>query len=290
MLSIERNEPCWCGSGKKYKMCHMEDVENKLLPFKAKRYPIPKRHLILNREQIEGIEKSGKLTKFIIDTVEKYIKEGVSTLEINDMVHKLTIDAGAIPAPLNYNGFSKSCCTSINNVICHGIPSKDDVLQNGDIINLDITCILNGYYADMSRMYTIGNVSDNAKRLIKATEECLMAGLDAVKPYQPVGNIGNAINDVADKYGYSVVRALCGHGVGLKFHEDPTVAHYRTKAKTMIMVPNMVFTIEPMINEGTFDCYLLDDDWTVVTKDDKLSAQLEHTLVVTETGYRILTI
>lgn len=289
MFNLERNEPCWCGSGKKYKSCHLRKDEEMLMPFQSENYPIPSRNLILNCEQIEGIKKSAKLTKSILDEVDKIVKEGVSTLEINDLVHKLTIDAGAIPAPLNYKGFPKSCCTSINNVICHGIPSEKDILKNGDIINVDITSILNGYYSDMSRMYMIGDVKDNAKQLVEVTKECLIKGIEAVKPYTPVGVIGDVINDIADKYGYGVVRALSGHGVGLKFHEEPNVNHYRVNYKTMIMVPNMVFTIEPMINEGTFDCYVGDDNWTVFTKDNKLSAQWEHTILVTEDGCKVLT-
>ena len=289
MFNLERNEKCWCGSGKKYKACHLRQDEEMLQHFLKQGYPMPTRDLILNPEQIEAMEKSSRITKAILDEVESIIKEGVSTLEINDKVHKLTIDAGAIPAPLNYNGFPKSCCTSINNVICHGIPSKKDILKDGDIVNVDITSIFNGYHADMSRMYMIGNVSDKAKKLVEVTKECLMAGIEAVKPYRPVSDIGNVINDIADKNGYGVVRALTGHGLGLKFHQEPNINHYRTDAKTMIMVPNMVFTIEPMINEGTFDCYLGDDDWTVYTKDNKLSAQWEHTVLVTETGYKILT-
>lgn len=290
MFNIDRNDKCWCGSGKKYKTCHLRTDEHFLSEYQKNSYPIPRRDLILSDKQIRGIEKSSKLTKEILDEAEKIIREGVSTEEINLIVHKLTIDAGAIPAPLNYNGFPKSCCTSINNIICHGIPSKNDILKDGDILNLDITTILNGYYSDMSRMYTIGNVSKEANELVIVTKKCLEAGIEAVKPYEPVGNIGNAINKVADEYGYSVVRALCGHGVGLKFHDEPNVAHYRTNAKTMIMVPNMVFTIEPMINQGTFDCHILDDNWTVVTNDNKLSAQWEHTILVTETGYKVLTI
>ncbi len=290
MFNIERNEECWCGSGKKYKVCHLRKDEDMLQPFQKQGYPIPNRNLVLTQKQIEGMERSAKLTKAILDEAEKIIKEGVSTLEINDKIHKLTIDAGAIPAPLNYNGFPKSCCTSINNVICHGIPSKKDILKDGDIINVDITSILNGYYSDMSRMYMIGNVSDKAKKLVEVTKECLMAGIEAVKPYRPVSDIGDVINDIADKHGYGVVRALTGHGIGLKFHQEPNINHYRTDLKTMIMVPNMVFTIEPMINEGTFDCYIGNDDWTVYTKDTKLSAQWEHTVLVTETGYKILTI
>lgn len=289
MFNIERNDPCWCGSGKKYKACHLRQDEDMLKPFEKQGYPLPTRDLILSPSQIECMEQSAKITKSIIDEAEKIIKPGVSTLEINDLVHKLTIDKGAIPAPLNYNGFPKSCCTSINNVVCHGIPSEKDILKDGDIINLDITSIFNGYYTDMSRMYMIGEVKDNAKKLVEVTKQCLKAGIEAVKPYTPIANIGNVINDIADKNGYGVVRALTGHGIGVKFHQEPNINHYRTNAKTMIMVPNMVFTIEPMINEGTFDCYTGSDNWTVYTKDNKLSAQWEHTVLVTETGCKVLT-
>ena len=289
MLKFERNNPCWCGSAKKYKACHMESDKEKLAYFVKQNYPLPSSRLILNHEQIEGVKKCAKLTKQILDEAEKYIKEGISTEEINHIIHKLTTDAGAIPAPLNYNGFSKSCCTSLNNVICHGIPSKNDILKNGDILNIDITSILNGYYADMSRMYMIGEVSPNAKKLVEVTKKCLYEGIKALKPYEPVANIGNRINDIADEYGYSVVRALTGHGIGLKFHDDPYVYHFRTTEKTMILVPNMILTIEPMINEGSFECSILKDNWTVVTKDGKLSAQWEHTVLVTEDGCEILT-
>lgn len=289
MLKIERNDKCWCGTGKKYKQCHQASDTEKLLPFERQGYPIPSRDLILSYKDIDGIRKSGVLTTQIMDEITPKIKEGVTTAEIDNMVYKLTLDAGAIPAPLNYNSFPKSCCTSINNVICHGIPSKKDILKDGDIINIDLTSILNGYYADMSRMFLIGNVSEKAKKLVDFTKKAMMEAIKIVKPYQPVSIIGDIINDMADAAGYSVVRALTGHGTGLKFHTEPNIEHFRTSEKTMIMVPNMVFTIEPMINEGSFDCYVLDDDWTVVTSDGKLSAQWEHTIVVTEDGCEILT-
>ncbi len=290
MFKLGRNDKCWCGSGRKYKQCHERIDEEILLPLKKQGYKIPDKSLILNAEQIDGIRKSAAVSIKIMDELDGFIKEGISTEQINELVDRLTAEAGAIPATLNYNGFPKSCCTSINNVICHGIPSDKDILKNGDIINVDITTILNGYYSDMSRMYMIGDVSENAKKLVKVTKECMEEGIKAIKPYEPVGNIGNVINDIADEYGYGVVRALCGHGVGLDFHSEPTVEHFRTKAKTMIMVPGMVFTVEPMINEGSFSCKVLDDDWTVVTRDNSLSAQWEHTVLVTENGYEILTL
>lgn len=289
MFKLGRNDKCWCGSGKKYKQCHERKDEEILFPLEKQGYPMPNKSLILNEEQINGIRESAKISVRIMDELDKFIKEGVSTEEIDSLVHKMTIDAGAIPAPLNYNGFPKSCCTSINNVICHGIPCKTDILKSGDIINVDVTTILNGYYSDMSRMYMIGEVSDEARKLVEVTKECMEEGIKAIKPYTPVGNIGNLINDIADEHNYGVVRALCGHGVGLDFHTEPMVEHFRTKAKTMIMVPGMVFTVEPMINAGGYACEVLDDDWTVVTKDNSLSAQWEHTVLVTEDGFEILT-
>lgn len=289
MFKIDRNEKCWCESGKKYKACHLNKDEEILREYEARGFPIPTRDLILNKEQIEGIRKSAKVTKEILNETEKFIKEGITTEEINQIVHRLTIEAGGIPAPLNYQGFPKSVCTSLNNVICHGIPSKKDVLKKGDILNIDVTTILNGYYADMSRMYMIGEVSETAKNLVETAKECLEAGIKAIRPYEPVSNIGNAINNISDEKGYSVVRDLTGHGVGLKFHTEPNVLHYRTNSKTMILVPNMVLTIEPMINEGAFNCHILKDNWTVVTNDGKLSAQWEHTILITEDGYEVLT-
>lgn len=289
MFKLGRNDKCWCGSGKKYKQCHERKDEEILFPLEKQGYPMPNKSLILNEEQINGIRESAKISVRIMDELDKFIKEGVSTEEIDNLVHKMTIDAGAIPAPLNYNGFPKSCCTSINNVICHGIPCKTDILKSGDIINVDVTTILNGYYSDMSRMYMIGEVSEEARKLVEVTKRCMEEGIKAIKPYTPVGNIGNLINDIADEHNYGVVRALCGHGVGLDFHTEPMVEHFRTKAKTMIMVPGMVFTVEPMINAGGYACEVLDDDWTVVTKDNSLSAQWEHTVLVTEDGFEILT-
>ncbi|MCD7903981.1 MAG: methionyl aminopeptidase [Clostridiales bacterium] len=288
MYRLSRNDKCWCGSGKKYKQCHERSDERILMPLKRQGYPIPPRRLILNAEQIQGIRESAKITVAILDKLEDLIEEGITTEEINTFVHKYTLDHGGVPAPLNYQGFPKSCCTSINDVIAHGIPCKT-ALKNGDIINVDITTILNGYYSDSSRMYMIGDVAPNAKKLVEVTKECMYAGIKAVKPYRPVSDIGNTINAITDKHGYGVVRDLCGHGVGIKFHDDPLIEHYRQKRPTMIMVPGMVFTIEPMINEGTWRGVTLSDNWTFKTQDKKLSAQWEHTIVVTEDGCEILT-
>jgi methionyl aminopeptidase len=289
MFKIGRNERCWCGSGKKYKVCHESSDEANLKDFVKQGYPIPDRSLILSQEQINGIRESAKVSVAIMDELDTIIKEGITTQEIDDLVAKRTKEAGGICAPYHYEGFPKHCCTSINNVVCHGIPG-DTVLKEGDIVNVDITTILNGYYSDMSRMYMIGKVSDEAKQLVDVTKECMFAGIDAVKPYQPVSVVGNTINEITDKYNYGIIRALCGHGVGLDFHSDPIVNHYRTTRKTMIMVPGMVFTVEPMINAGSFECDVdRIDDWTVRTRDGSLSAQWEHTILVTEDGAEILT-
>lgn len=289
MFKLGRNDRCWCGSGKKYKSCHEKSDEKYMTPFLTQGYPIPDRSLILSPEQIEGVKNSAKVSVAIMDAINEMIGEGVTTDEIDKLVYKMTKEAGGIPAPLNYEGFPKSCCTSVNDVICHGIPD-DTVLKNGDIINVDVTTIVDGYYSDMSRMYLIGDVSDEAKKLVDATKEMMMLGINTIRPYMPVAEIGNAIHDLADKYGYGVVRALCGHGVGLEFHADPVVNHFRSKEKSMILVPGMVLTVEPMINMGGYECDILDDDWTVVTRDGSLSAQWEHTVVVTDTGAEILTV
>ncbi len=289
MFKIGRNDRCWCGSGKKYKSCHEKSDEANLSKYLSNGYPIPDRSLILSPEQIEGVKESAKVSIAIMDALQDFIKEGVTTNEIDALVAKMTADAGAIPAPLNYYGFPKSCCTSINEVVCHGIPD-DTVLKNGDIINVDVTTILNGYYSDMSRMYTIGEISEDARNLIERTKEMMFIGINTIKPYMPVAEIGNAIHDKADEYGYGVVRALCGHGVGLDFHSEPTVNHFRSNQKSMILVPGMVLTVEPMINMGTWDVEVLEDEWTVVSRDNSLSAQWEHTVLVTETGAEILTV
>ncbi len=289
MFKIGRNEKCWCGCGKKYKQCHERSDEENLRRFVEEGYPIPDKHLILSPKDIQGIRESAKVSVAIMDELDSIVKEGITTLEIDDAVAKMTAEAGGICAPYRYEGFPKHCCTSINNVVCHGIPDSTE-LKEGDIINVDVTTILNGYYSDMSRMYMIGNVSDEARQLVEVTKECMYKGIEAIKPYMPVGDIGNVINDITDKYGYGVVRALCGHGVGLDFHNDPIVNHYRTDRRTMVLVPNMVFTVEPMINAGTWDCNVSQEDgWTVTTADGSLSAQWEHTVVVTEDGVDIIT-
>ncbi|MDU1538527.1 MAG: methionyl aminopeptidase [Paeniclostridium sordellii] len=287
-MNLNRNDDCWCKSGKKYKKCHME-FDNKLNELKKLGYEVPTHDIIKNKEQIEKIKESAKINNAVLDEVEKNIKAGMTTEDINKIVHNYTISQGAIPAPLGYGGFPKSVCTSINSEICHGIPSEDIVLKDGDIINVDVSTIYNGYYSDASRMFMIGNVSENAKRLVEVTKECLEEGMKAVKPWGHIGDIGAAIQEHAEKNGYSVVRDFGGHGIGLQFHEDPFVFHYGAKNEGMILVPGMIFTIEPMINEGGYDLYIdAENEWTAYTDDGSLSAQWEHMILVTEEGIEIL--
>lgn len=287
MKNISRNDLCWCGSGKKYKKCHMER-DAKLIELAHKGYIVPNVGMLKSEQQIEGIRKSGVITKNTLDMVEDRIKAGISTEEINKWVHEYIISQGGIPAPLNYMGFPKSVCTSINNEICHGIPSENIILKDGDIINVDVTTILDGYYADASRTFIIGEAKEEAKKLVEAARECLYKGLEQVKPFNTLGDVGHAIQIYAEGNGYSVVRAYGGHGVGLKFHEDPFVPHVGKPHTQMVLYPGMTFTVEPMINEGDYECKILSNDWTAVTIDGKLSAQWEHTIVVTEEGYEIL--
>jgi methionyl aminopeptidase len=287
MSILLRNDICWCGSGKKYKKCHMDqDIFISNLEKKVG-YKIP-RDIMKTEEQIDGIRKSCKLTHEILDMVSERIKAGVTTNDINTWVHEYTVEHNAYPAPLGYSGFPKSVCTSINDVICHGIPD-DTVIKDGDIVNVDVTCILEGYYGDANRMYIIGEASKEAVDLVRISKECLEKGIEQVKPYNTLGDIGNAIQEHAESHGYSVVYDYGGHGIGLEFHEEPFVPHIGKKGEGMILLPNMTFTIEPMINIGSPDSDVLEDDWTAVTVDGSLSSQWEHTILVTETGYEILT-
>lgn len=287
MRKLARNDLCWCGSGKKYKKCHLDsDIKNGIVSKES--FQLPPGVVIKTETQIEGIRKSSRLTKEILDMVADRIHPGITTNTINEWVHDYTIKRGAIPAPLNYNGFPKSVCVSINNVICHGIPDET-VLKDGDIVNVDVTTILDGYFGDAGRMFVIGNASEEAQRLVNVARECLYIGIDQVKPYQDLGEIGYAIEQHAVKNGFTVVRDYGGHGIGLKFHEEPHVHHYGSRKRGVVMQPGMVFTIEPMINQGRYETRLMADSWTAVTIDGKLSAQWEHTVLVTETGSEIMT-
>lgn len=268
----------------------LTELDKKVLYHQSRGSLVPKRKLIKTPEQIEGIRKSGIINTGVLDLVAENIHVGMSTAEIDKLVYDYTIAHGAIPADLNYEGYPKSVCTSINDVVCHGIPSEEEILKDGDIVNVDVSTIYNGYFSDASRMFMIGEVKPEIKKLVQVTKECLEIGVEKAKPWSFLGDIGAAIQRHAEKNGYSVVRDFCGHGVGLKFHEEPDVEHYGKKGKGMLLVPGMVFTIEPMINMGTYDIFIDEaDGWTVCTEDGLPSAQWEHTLVITETGSEILT-
>ena len=250
----------------------------------------PPYSLIKSAEDIEKMRIAGRLAAEVLDMITPHVKAGVSTAELDQICHDyITNVQQAIPAPLNYRGFPKSICTSVNHQICHGIPG-DKQLKNGDIVNLDITTIKDGYHGDTSRMFHVGDVSIQAKRLCEITFECLWLGIAQVKAGARLGDIGNAIQSHAEKSGYSVVREFCGHGIGAKFHEDPQVVHYGQAGTGTELKANMIFTIEPMINAGKAAIRELADGWTIVTKDHSLSAQWEHSILVTETGYEVLTL
>jgi methionyl aminopeptidase len=240
------------------------------------------------KKDIIGIQKAGRLAVDILNHVEEHIKPGITTNYINSLVEESTKKNNAISAPLNYNGFPKSVCTSINNVICHGIPD-DTVLEDGDIVNIDVTPILEGYYADTSKTYFVGSPGKDAEKIVSVARECLQRGILMVKPKNRVGDIGYAIQRYAEGQGCSVVREYVGHGVGFEFHEPPQIPHFGKKGQGIQFVPGMVFTIEPMINLGKHNLHVLSDNWTVVTDDGSLSAQFEQTVLVTNNGFEILT-
>ena len=282
---MRRNKINW----KVPKGAELTELDKKVLYFQEKGHLVPSRKLIKTPEQIEGIRKSGIINTGVLDLVAREIHAGMSTAEIDKLVYDYTVSHGAIPAPLNYEGFPKSVCTSINEVVCHGIPSEEEILEEGDIINVDVSTILDGYYSDASRMFIIGETTPEKKKLVDVAKECLEIGMQAARPFGFVGDIGHAIEKHAKKNGFSVVRDLCGHGVGLEFHEEPDVEHFGRKGTGMLLVPGMVFTIEPMINMGTYEVFVDEEDgWTVVTEDELPSAQWEHTFLMTETGLEIL--
>lgn len=252
---------------------------------------VPTRDLIKTPEQIAGIRRAGELNTAVLDEVASRIREGMTTNDIDRIVYDYTTQHGGIPAPLNYEGFPKSVCTSINEVVCHGIPNDWEVLEEGDIINVDCTTILDGYYADASRMFVIGKTTPEKQRLVDVAWECLKIGEEVCsQPYVFVGDLGHAIAKHAHKNHFTVVRDLCGHGVGVEFHEEPEVEHYGHRRTGMLLVPGMTFTIEPMINMGTWQVFCDEEDgWTIVTEDELPSAQWEHTYLMTENGVEILT-
>ena len=267
----------------------MDKLDIKLWKLAAKGQIVPKRSMLKTPRQIEAIKRSAALNTAVLDHVASHIHEGMCTEEIDRLVYDFTTEHGGIPAPLNYDGFPKSVCTSLNNVICHGIPSEYEILQEGDILNVDVSTILNGYYSDASRMFTIGDISPEAERLVRVTQECVDLGLKAARPWGHLGDIAYAINSHAKKHGYSVVEDIGGHGIGLDFHEEPFVSYVTPKGSEMVLVPGMMFTIEPMINEGGPE-YFIDNEngWTVYTMDGGLSAQIEYMVLVTDKGVKVL--
>lgn len=283
-----RNDPCWCGSGKKYKKCHI-DFDEKIEEFEVAGHIVPSHEILKNAEQIEKIKESAKINIAVLDYVAEHIKAGISTAEIDKWVYDITTKMGGVPAPLNFEGFPKSVCTSINNEVCHGIPSENVIIKDGDIINVDVSTNLNGYFSDSSRMFCIGNVSEENRKLVEETKNAVYEGLKQVKPWGFLGDMGQAVNDYVKSKGYSVVHEVGGHGIGLEFHEDPWVSYISKKGTEMLMVPGMIFTIEPMVNAGKPDIFVDEDNgWTIYTEDKSMSAQWEIQVLVTEDGYEII--
>ena len=283
-----RNDPCWCGSGKKYKKCHI-DFDEKIEEFEGAGHIVPSHEILKNAQQIEKIKESAKINIAVLDYVAEHIKAGISTAEIDKWVYDITTKMGGVPAPLNFEGFPKSVCTSINNEVCHGIPSEDVIIKDGDIINVDVSTNLNGYFSDSSRMFCIGNVSEENRKLVEETKNAVYEGLKQVKPWGFLGDMGQAVNDYVRSKGYSVVREVGGHGIGLEFHEDPWVSYISKKGTEMLMVPGMIFTIEPMVNAGKPDIFVDEDNgWTIYTEDNSMSAQWEIQVLVTDDGYEII--
>lgn len=285
---IGRNEPCWCGSGRKYKVCHAS-FDEKIHSFEEAGHIVPPHKIIKTPAQVEKIKESCVINIAILDYLETVIRPGMNTAEIDKIVYEMTTERGAVPAPLHYEGFPYSVCTSVNEQVCHGFPSKDVVLQDGDIVNVDCSTILNGFYSDSSRMFCIGDVSPEKKKLVEVTKECVEKGLEQVKPWGFLGDMGQAVHDHAEANGYTVVREIGGHGVGLEFHEEPWVGYNSRKGEEMLMVPGMIFTIEPMVNMGKQAiCTDSHNHWEVYTKDHMPSAQWEIMVLVTEEGHEVL--
>lgn len=288
MLKTGRNDACWCGSGKKYKNCHLA-FDQRIENYEIMGDEVPEHNMLKTPAQIEGIRQAGIVNNQILDIVGEHIKAGISTEDINTLVHENTIRLGGIPAPLNFEGYPKSVCTSINEVVCHGIPTPDRILKDGDIINVDVTTIFGGYYADASRMYCIGKVSEEAEKLVRVTKESVDLALKEARAWGHLGDIGAVISEYIYANGYTVVREIGGHGVGIEFHEEPWVSHIGTRGTDMLLVPGMVFTIEPMVNAGKADVVQdSKDGWTIYTQDGSLSAQWEYTIVITEEGPEVL--
>ena len=288
LVNPGRNDECWCGSGKKYKKCH-RDQDERLEELAAQGFEVLPRSLLKRPVDIEGIKISAEVNVGALDYVAAHIGIGTTTEEIDRWVYDYCIEHDAIPADLNYEGFPKSVCTSINEVVCHGIPSVEDVLKEGDIVNVDMSTIKHGYFSDSSRMFCIGEVDPEWRRLVEVTRESVQAGLAAVKPWGFLGDVSAAVNKVATDAGFSVVREFGGHGIGIEFHEDPWVGFCEKAGTGPVLVPGMCFTIEPMVNMGAQEIDMTDPNgWTVRTADGLPTAQWEVQLVVTESGYELL--
>ena len=288
LQSPGRNDECWCGSGKKYKKCHL-DFDERLEELAETGEEVPPRDLLKTPAEIEGIKRSAEVNVGVLDYVAERITPGITTEQIDQWVHDYTVEHGAIPAPLDYEGFPKSVCTSVNEVVCHGIPSRDEVLREGDIVNVDCSTILDGYYSDSSRMFCIGAVSPERQRLVDETKKAMEAGLAAIEPWGLLGDVGAAVNAYAKAQGFSVVREFGGHGIGFDFHEDPFVSHVSEPGTGMVLVPGLVFTIEPMVNAGEAPIDMSDPNgWTVRTADGSDTAQWEVQVAITEDGYELL--
>lgn len=287
-IELGRNDACWCGSGKKYKKCHME-FDERLQRLAEQGENVPARALLKTPEDIEGIKRSAEVNVGVLDFVAERIGAGVSTEQIDRWVYDYTVEHDAIPAPLDFEGYPKSVCTSVDEVVCHGIPSEDEVLKDGDIVNVDASTIKGGYFSDSSRMFCIGDVSPEKADLVRVTKEAVQVGLDALKPWGHMGDIGAAVNAYAKEHGYTVVREFGGHGIGLEFHEEPFVSFVTRPGTGMLLVPGLCFTIEPMVNMGKARIDMSDPNgWTVRTKDGLPTAQWEVQVVVTDDGYELL--
>ena len=286
-MKTGRNDPCPCGSGLKYKKCCLRKNPPSHDSIKAD-YLLKHKIRIKERADIDAIKKAGALVVETLSLAEEHIRPGIKTDDINTLVHEFTIENGAIPATLDYRGYPKSVCVSVNEVICHGIPG-DRVLKEGDIANVDVTSILDGYYADANKTFFVGTPGKKAKKIVRVARNSLKAGISMVRPGNSLGDIGWAIQSYAERQGCSVVREFVGHGVGFEFHEAPQIPHYGMKGRGLELVPGMVFTIEPMINLGKKELHILSDQWTAVTDDGSLSAQFEQTILVTEDGFESLT-
>lgn len=285
---LGRNDPCWCGSNKKYKKCHAA-FDEKISALAEKGHIVPSHDMIKNAADIQGIRESCKVNIAVLDYVEAQIGPGVTTEDIDRWVMEKTAELGGVPAPLGYDGYPKSVCTSINERVCHEIPDPEVILQEGDIINVDVSTIYNGYFSDSSRMFCIGEVSPEKAKLVKTVYECVELGLAEVKPWGFLGDMAQAVHDHAKANGYSVVREIGGHGVGLAFHEDPWVSYVTKRGTEMVMAPGMIFTIEPMVNAGTDE--VVEDKnngWTIYTADGQPSAQREIMVLVTDDGHEVL--